>query len=70
MREFNVVFLGMAVVFSIGTVAAFAGDKPVQLETIPAGAQVEVNGSVTCTTPPPGALTSSSQAASPFGPCC
>jgi serine protease Do len=30
---------------------AFAGDKFVNLETIPSGATVEVNGSVTCTTP-------------------
>jgi S1-C subfamily serine protease len=30
---------------------AAAGDKPVDIETVPPGAQVEVNGSVTCTTP-------------------
>jgi serine protease Do len=35
----------------VATAGAFAGDKAVQLETIPGGAQVEVNGSVTCTTP-------------------
>jgi Trypsin-like peptidase domain len=28
-----------------------AGDKPVKFETVPAGAQVEFNGSVACTTP-------------------
>jgi serine protease Do len=28
-----------------------AGDKSIQLETLPPGAQVEVNGSVTCVTP-------------------
>ena len=30
---------------------AFAGDKSVEIDTIPAGAQVELNGSVTCVTP-------------------
>ena len=35
----------------IATAPAFAGDKLVKLETIPPGAQVEVNGNVTCTTP-------------------
>lgn len=43
--------LSVAIAFSFSTLPALAGDKFVQLETIPAGAQVEVNGSVTCTTP-------------------
>jgi serine protease Do len=30
---------------------SFAGDKEVRFETIPAGAEVEVNGSIVCTTP-------------------
>lgn len=37
--------------FSLPVQSARAGDKLVQLETIPEGAQVEVNGSVTCMTP-------------------
>jgi serine protease Do len=31
--------------------ALFAGDKPVHVDSVPPGAQVELNGSVTCTTP-------------------
>jgi serine protease Do len=38
------------IAISFNSLAAFA-DKSVQVATIPAGAQVEVNGSVTCTTP-------------------
>jgi serine protease Do len=34
------------------TVAASAGTKHVKIDTIPPGAQVEVNGSVVCTTTP------------------
>ncbi len=45
------VLLGLVVTFSFNCVQVFAGDKLVQLETIPPGAQVEVNGSVTCVTP-------------------
>ena len=29
----------------------FAGDKEVKFETIPSGAQVELDGSIVCTTP-------------------
>ncbi len=43
--------LAVFVALSFNSLPAFAGDKSVQLESIPAGAQVVVNGSVTCTTP-------------------
>jgi hypothetical protein len=36
---------------SFGSLHALASDKSVSIETVPAGAQVEVNGSVACTTP-------------------
>ena len=49
MRQFKVILSVASVVLC--SLQAFAGDKSVQLETIPAGAQVEVNGSVTCITP-------------------
>jgi serine protease Do len=49
--QLRFVLFVVSVALSVGTLRAFAGDKSVQLETIPAGAQVEVNGSVTCTTP-------------------
>ena len=51
MRQFRLALFVVSVAISIGSIRALAGDKSVQLETIPAGAQVEVNGSVTCTTP-------------------
>lgn len=40
-----------ALVCLFATILAVAGDKQVHVDTTPAGAQVEVNGSVTCTTP-------------------
>jgi S1-C subfamily serine protease len=51
MRQLRLALFVVSVALSIGSIRALAGDKSVQLETIPAGAQVEVNGSVTCTTP-------------------
>jgi S1-C subfamily serine protease len=51
MRQLRFILFVVSVALSIGSTPAVAGDKSVQLETIPAGAQVEVNGSVTCTTP-------------------
>ena len=44
-------FLAVSVALAFTSLSAFAGNKLVQLETIPSGAQVEVNGSVTCVTP-------------------
>jgi len=41
----------VSVVLSFTSLHALASDKSVLIETIPAGAQVEVNGSVTCVTP-------------------
>lgn len=43
--------LAISVAFSFTSLPAFAGLKSVALETVPAGAQVEVNGSVSCITP-------------------
>ncbi|HXW91742.1 MAG TPA: trypsin-like peptidase domain-containing protein [Terriglobales bacterium] len=43
--------LAITVAFSFCSLPAFAGSKSVALETVPAGAQVEVNGSVSCLTP-------------------
>ena len=41
----------VAAVACISSVTCFAGDKAVRFTTEPSGAQVEVNGSITCTTP-------------------
>jgi hypothetical protein len=41
----------VSIALSFNSLCAVASDKSVLIETIPAGAQVEVNGSVTCTTP-------------------
>ena len=41
----------VSVALSFSSLHALASDKSVSIETIPAGAQVEVNGSVTCITP-------------------
>lgn len=40
-----------ALFLMVATAPLLAGDKQVHLDTTPPGAQVEVNGSVTCTTP-------------------
>jgi hypothetical protein len=45
------VFCAVSVALSFSSLHALASDKSVSIETIPAGAQVEVNGSVTCITP-------------------
>jgi S1-C subfamily serine protease len=44
-------FVVLFVVFFSFTIPAFGGDKSVQLETSPPGAQVEINRNVVCTTP-------------------
>jgi hypothetical protein len=41
----------VSVALSYCSLHALAGDKSILIETIPAGAQVEMNGSVTCVTP-------------------
>ena len=50
MRCMHLKILSVSVIL-LFTEAAYAGDKLVQLETQPPGAQVEVNGSMSCTTP-------------------
>jgi len=37
--------------FASQSLIAYAGDKNVIIESVPSGAQVDVNGSITCTTP-------------------
>ena len=44
-------FCAVSIALFFSSLRALASDKSVLIETIPAGAQVEVNGSVTCTTP-------------------
>jgi hypothetical protein len=44
-------FCAVSIALSFSSLRALASDKLVLLETIPAGAQVQVNGSVTCITP-------------------
>ena len=44
-------FCVVSVALAFSSLHAHASDKSVLIETIPAGAQVEVNGSVTCITP-------------------
>lgn len=51
MRSMHLKTLTVSVLFLVAVESAYAGDKSVQLDTQPLGAQVEVNGSVTCTTP-------------------
>ena len=41
----------VSVALCFGSLHTLASDKSVSIESIPSGAQVEVNGSVTCTTP-------------------
>lgn len=41
----------VSVALSFGSLRTLASDKSVSIESIPSGAQVEVNGNVTCTTP-------------------
>ena len=41
----------VTVAISFSSLHALASDKSVLIETIPAGAQVEMNGSITCITP-------------------
>ena len=46
--------IGTAIVSTlllIGTPSLYAGEKQISIESTPTGAQVEVNGSITCTTP-------------------
>ncbi len=43
--------MSWALLCLLATAVAFAGDKQVRLDTTPSAAQVEVNGSITCTTP-------------------
>ncbi|MFZ0959889.1 MAG: hypothetical protein WAO35_03215 [Terriglobia bacterium] len=44
-------FCAVPIALFFSSLRALASDKPVAIETIPAGAQVEVNGSVACVTP-------------------
>jgi hypothetical protein len=44
-------FFAVSIALSFSSLHVLASDKSVLIETIPAGAQVEVNGSVTCITP-------------------
>jgi hypothetical protein len=44
-------FRAISLALSFGSLRALGSDKSVSIETVPAGAQPEVNGSVTCVTP-------------------
>jgi hypothetical protein len=46
-----VAFCAVSIALALSSLEALASDKSVSIETIPAGAQVEVNGSVNCITP-------------------
>jgi S1-C subfamily serine protease len=41
----------LAALIAVPSSLVLAGEKPIKFETVPPGAQVEVNGSVVCTTP-------------------
>jgi serine protease Do len=43
-------FFALAAILNLPAIGV-AGTKDVKIETVPSGAQVEVNGSITCTTP-------------------
>jgi hypothetical protein len=44
-------FWAISLALSFGSLHALASDRSVSIETVPAGAQVEVNGNLACTTP-------------------
>ena len=41
----------LTTLIAVSSPQCFAGDKEVKFETIPSGAQVELDGSIVCTTP-------------------